>query len=176
MDTALELPKPGGTSVAKSNKRKTSGGGAQPPAARPHIDRAAQAWSFVAGLEQDGTPAGACYSVWRGLHCNRKNCACTGMSRFRKTLHAGKVRRRRHLRNNNSSTSSSNLSKNSRRRRRHRSSRSSSSSSSSCSSNSSGRHHQRRSQNSTFRTGIKRRGGGTHGRSGAGGGRGAGNN
>ena len=76
MDTALEAPKPGGTStVAKSNKRKINGEGAQPPARRRRIDGAAQAWSFVTGLEQDGTPAGACYFAWRGLQCTRKNRA-----------------------------------------------------------------------------------------------------
>ena len=76
MDTALEEPKPGGgISVAKTNKGKSSGGGAQPLAARPRIDGAAQAYSFVTGLEQDGTPAGACYFEWRELQCTRKNCA-----------------------------------------------------------------------------------------------------
>ena len=72
MDTVLEVPKLEGTTVAKSNKTQTSGEGAQPPAARPRVDAAAQAWSFVTGLEQDGTPAGACYIAWRGLHRTRK--------------------------------------------------------------------------------------------------------
>ena len=57
MDTALGVPKPGGTWVATSNKSKTSGGGDQPPVARPRMNGAAPAWSFATGLEQDGTPA-----------------------------------------------------------------------------------------------------------------------
>ncbi len=76
MDIGLEVPRPGGTSAAaKAPKRKMKGGGAQPPAARPRSDGAAQVWSFVDGLEQDGTPAGACYFAWRGLQCKRKNCS-----------------------------------------------------------------------------------------------------
>ena len=68
------MPKLEGASVAKSNKTKTSGGGGQPLSACPRIDDAAQAWSFVTSLEQDGTSAGACYFALRRLLCPRKNC------------------------------------------------------------------------------------------------------
>ena len=74
VDTVLVVPKLEGASVAKSNKTKTSGGGGQPLSACPRIDDAAQAWSFVTSLEQDGTSAGACYFALRRLLCPRKNC------------------------------------------------------------------------------------------------------
>ena len=53
--------------VAKLNKRKTGVGGAQLPAMRNWIDGSAQALSFVAGQEHDGTPVGACFFSWRGI-------------------------------------------------------------------------------------------------------------
>ena len=70
MDTALEVPRLGGVTVAaKPPNRKTGAGGAHPPATRQRAD-----WPFVAGLQQIRTPEGMCHFAWRRQQCTRNNC------------------------------------------------------------------------------------------------------